>query len=55
MISLQGAVENDYKDYGDYWRGEYEDSDLENTVEDILDEIDPLYKKLHAYTRYKLK
>lgn len=49
-----GAQENGYEDYGDYWREEYEDKNLEQNMEEILDEMNTLYKKLHAYARFKL-
>ena len=51
----KGAVENGFDDYGDFWRKEYEVNNLESMMERILKEMNPLYKKLHAYTRYKLK
>ena len=54
-LANKGAVENGFEDYGDFWKKEYEVDDLEKQIEQILDELDPLYKKLHAYTRYKLK
>ena len=50
-----GAQENGYEDYGDYWREEYEDKNLEKNMEDILEEMNTLYTKLHAYARFKLK
>jgi len=53
-LSNNGAQENGYEDYGDYWREEYEDKNLEQNMEDILDEMNQLYKKLHAYARFKL-
>jgi len=49
-----GAKENGFQDYGDYWRKEYEVENLEKMIEDILKEMHGLYKKLHAFTRYKL-
>lgn len=53
-LANSGAQENGYEDYGDYWREEYEDKNLEQNMEDILEEMNPLYKKLHAYARFKL-
>lgn len=53
-LSNSGAQENGYEDYGDYWREEYEDKNLEQNMEDILEEMNELYKKLHAYARFKL-
>ena len=54
-LSNKGAQENGFEDYGDFWRKEYEVDNLEQMLENILEEMQPLYKKLHAYTRYKLK
>ena len=51
----KGAQENGFDDYGAYWRDEYEVDNLEQDMERILSEMDELYKKIHAYTRYKLK
>ncbi|XP_038612998.1 angiotensin-converting enzyme 2 [Tachyglossus aculeatus] len=54
---------NSYKDYGDYWRANYETKEkgyeysreqLINDVERTFEEIKPLYKQLHAYVRSKL-
>ncbi|XP_066104956.1 angiotensin-converting enzyme 2 [Saccopteryx bilineata] len=55
---------NNYKDYGDYWRGDYETegtvdyeynrSQLIKDVDRIFEEIKPLYEHLHAYVRKKL-
>ncbi|XP_012555870.1 angiotensin-converting enzyme [Hydra vulgaris] len=53
-LANKAARENGFDDFGDYWRKEYEVENLENMIEDILMEVMPLYKKLHAFTRYKL-
>ena len=54
-LANKAARENGFDDFGDYWRKEYEVDDLENMIEGILMEVMPLYKKLHAFTRYKLQ
>ncbi|XP_051531994.1 angiotensin-converting enzyme 2-like [Myxocyprinus asiaticus] len=56
---------NNYADYGDYWRGDYETNDepkysytRDQVLEDarrIYKEILPLYKELHAYVRARLQ
>ncbi|XP_039089862.1 angiotensin-converting enzyme 2 isoform X1 [Hyaena hyaena] len=58
------ARANNYEDYGDYWRGDYEEewtdgynysrSQLIKDVEDTFAQIKPLYQHLHAYVRTKL-
>ncbi|XP_072470401.1 angiotensin-converting enzyme 2 [Notamacropus eugenii] len=58
------AKGNDYEDYGDYWRGNYEiegsseydysRSQLIEDVEKIFLQIKPLYEHLHAYVRRRM-
>ncbi|XP_060038995.1 angiotensin-converting enzyme 2 [Erinaceus europaeus] len=58
------AKANNYEDYGDYWRGDYEaegdagyNYSREQLIEDVertFAEIKPLYEHLHAYVRRKL-
>lgn len=37
------------------WLSEYEDSTMESQLENIFEEIRPLYQQLHAYVRHALK
>ncbi|KAM4701859.1 angiotensin-converting enzyme 2 [Discoglossus pictus] len=66
QLENEAAKLNGYADYGDYWRGNYETittdakyaysrSDLIRDVERTFQEIQPLYKELHAYVRGKLQ
>ncbi|KAM8896571.1 angiotensin-converting enzyme 2 isoform 3-T3 [Lycaon pictus] len=58
------ARANNYEDYGDYWRGDYEEewengynysrNQLIDDVEHTFTQIMPLYQHLHAYVRTKL-
>ncbi|XP_004415448.1 PREDICTED: angiotensin-converting enzyme 2 [Odobenus rosmarus divergens] len=58
------ARANNYEDYGDYWRGDYEEEwtngynysrdQLIKDVEQTFTQIQPLYEHLHAYVRAKL-
>ncbi|XP_059106681.1 angiotensin-converting enzyme 2 [Peromyscus eremicus] len=64
VLKNEMARANNYKDYGDYWRGDYEAEGAEGynynrnqlieDVERIFQEIKPLYEHLHAYVRTKL-
>ncbi|XP_029095804.1 angiotensin-converting enzyme 2 [Monodon monoceros] len=64
VLENEMARANNYEDYGDYWRGNYEvtgagDYDysrdqLITDVERTFAEIKPLYEQLHAYVRAKL-
>ncbi|XP_046592933.1 angiotensin-converting enzyme-like [Neodiprion lecontei] len=53
-LQNQGAWNNGYLDIGECWREELETSDLENVVEDLYRQIEPLYKLLHAVARFRL-
>ena len=50
----QGARNNGYSDIGECWREELETSDLEQVVDEIYHQVEPLYKLLHAVVRYRL-
>ncbi|XP_078513777.1 angiotensin-converting enzyme 2 [Lissotriton helveticus] len=64
-LENEAARLNNYADYGDYWRGNYQTQDsqeyaysredLKRDVERTFQEIQPLYKELHAYVRGKLR
>ncbi|XP_028743609.1 angiotensin-converting enzyme 2 [Peromyscus leucopus] len=64
VLKNEMARANNYRDYGDYWRGDYEAEGAEGynynrnqlieDVERIFQEIKPLYEHLHAYVRTKL-
>ncbi|KAK1167798.1 angiotensin-converting enzyme 2-like [Acipenser oxyrinchus oxyrinchus] len=65
-LKNEAAKLNKYKDYGDYWRGNYETLDkdfpyaytrdqLMEDVRDLYKETLPLYQQLHAYMRAKLQ
>ncbi|KAM5128502.1 angiotensin-converting enzyme 2 isoform 1-T1 [Callospermophilus lateralis] len=64
VLKNEMARANNYEDYGDYWRGDYEaegedgygynHNQLIEDVERTFAEIKPLYEHLHAYVRAKL-
>jgi len=45
---------NGFSDLGDQWRGRYETTDFEGQMMALYDQMEPLYKELHAYIRRKL-
>lgn len=64
-LKNEAATRNGFKDYGDYWRYNYETfeddpkykytrDELMADVRSLYQEIMPLYKELHAYVRAKL-
>lgn len=64
VLKNEMARGENYEDYGDYWRGDYETEgtngsayNRDQLIEDVdrtFAEIKPLYEQLHAYVRAKL-
>ncbi|KAI4875043.1 hypothetical protein NFI96_001343 [Prochilodus magdalenae] len=57
-LENEAAKLNNFKDYGDYWRSDYETIDepaYSYTRDELMTDIMPLYKELHAYVRAKLQ
>ena len=54
-LSNQGARDNGFRDYGEYWRSDYEIDNLPEIVENLWKDLEPFYKELHAYVRAKLR
>lgn len=40
---------------GVMWRSRYEDDDLIRKVDDLWEEVKPLYDELHKFVRYQLR
>lgn len=53
-ISNEAAKLNNYSDYGEMWRFEYEDDDFIENMKKLWKRIEPLYDELHKYTRLQL-
>ncbi|MCL2659876.1 MAG: M2 family metallopeptidase, partial [Acidobacteriaceae bacterium] len=55
-LSNQGATEFGYKDTGELWRSGYDMTPAEFSaeLERVWTQLEPLYKELHAYVRFKL-
>ena len=53
-LSNQGARDNGFRDYGEYWRSFYEVDNLPEIVENLWKDLEPFYKELHAYVRVQL-
>ncbi|XP_005402269.1 PREDICTED: angiotensin-converting enzyme-like isoform X2 [Chinchilla lanigera] len=54
QLSNKVAQLNGYKDMGDLWRAKYESDTLEEDLEQLYRELQPLYINLHAYVRRAL-
>ncbi|XP_058177379.1 angiotensin-converting enzyme-like [Anopheles ziemanni] len=53
-LNRKAALLNNFTSGAEAWLSEYEDSTIEQQVDDIISQIRPLYEQLHAYVRYKL-
>jgi len=45
----------DLTNFAEYWLFPYEDADFRRQLEEVWNEIRPLYEQLHAYVRRKLR
>ncbi|XP_045746145.2 angiotensin-converting enzyme-like protein Ace3 [Mirounga angustirostris] len=54
QLSNKAAKLNGYKDMGALWRSKYESDSLEQDLEQLYQELQPLYLNLHAYVRRAL-
>nr|XP_019588384.1 PREDICTED: angiotensin-converting enzyme-like [Rhinolophus sinicus] len=53
-LSNKAARLNGYRDMGALWRSKYESDKLEQDLEQLFHELQPLYLNLHAYVRRAL-
>ncbi|XP_053309980.1 angiotensin-converting enzyme [Spea bombifrons] len=53
-LTNKAAQLNGYADNGEYWRSWYETPTLESDLENLYQELQPLYLNLHAYVRRAL-
>ncbi|XP_045508385.1 angiotensin-converting enzyme-like isoform X2 [Colias croceus] len=54
MLANQAAVSTGYKDAGDQMRAPYDDPSFRTSVEEIYNQVAPLYKQLFTYVRKRL-
>lgn len=56
-VSLMNEVAkgNGFANAGDYWKDSFEDPQFEENVDKLWLELEPLYKELHTYMKYKLR
>jgi len=55
-VELENAILNwDHSDEGEYWRSWYETDNFKETIEQLWQQVKPLYQQLHAYVKRKLK
>lgn len=55
-VELQNkrATLNHHRDLGDQWRSNYESDTFEDDVLALYEQVEPLYRQLHAYVRRRL-
>ena len=44
-----------HNDTGEYWKSWYESDTFEEDLQQLLEELQPLYTKLHAHIRLELR
>lgn len=54
-LTNEAAVLNNYTDAGEEWLDPYEDPTFKDEIEQLWQEMKPLYQQLHAYVRRKLR
>ncbi|KAF5302724.1 hypothetical protein FQR65_LT08466 [Abscondita terminalis] len=54
-LSNEAAVENGFADTSGMWRSFYESDTFETDIENIWNQVKPLYDELHSYVANKLK
>ena len=55
-VELENAILNwDHSDEGEYWRSWYETDNFKETIEQLWQQVKPLYQQLHAYVKHKLR
>lgn len=53
-LANEGAKDNNFEDYGAYWRAPYEVDNLPELVKILWKDLEPLYQELHAYVRFHI-
>lgn len=53
-LNNKAALANGFQDAGVMWRDRYEHSNLVELVDQLWNEVEPLYNELHRYVRYQL-
>lgn len=54
-LNKEAALLNNFTSGAESWLDDYEDDTFEQQLENIFDQIRPLYEQLHAYVRNKLR
>ena len=44
-----------FNDTGAYWRSQYETATFQEDLEQLLEQLKPLYQELHTYVRKQLR
>lgn len=53
-LTNKAAEANNFKDASEWWQARYEDPNFVKKIDDLWLEIEPLYRELHTYVKYKL-
>lgn len=54
-LSNEAARLNNFTNNAEYWLESYETSDIKEQIEELWQQIRPLYLQIHAYVRHQLR
>ncbi|XP_074039099.1 angiotensin-converting enzyme [Leptinotarsa decemlineata] len=54
-LSNEAAKLNNFTNNAEYWLHDYEDPDFKQQIQNLWEQLRPLYLQIHAYVRYKLR
>lgn len=55
MLNFRSYIFKDFTSGAEMWLDRYEDSTFEQQLENIFDQIRPLYQQIHGYVRHQLR
>ncbi|KAJ8961523.1 hypothetical protein NQ318_014773 [Aromia moschata] len=54
-LNNEAARLNNFADTAEYWLHDYEDPNIRQEIQNLWEQLKPLYLQLHAYVRHKLR
>lgn len=54
-LSNEAARLNNFTNNAEYWLRDYEDPDIRQQIQNLWEQLKPLYLQIHAYVRFNLR
>ncbi|XP_023310931.1 angiotensin-converting enzyme-like [Anoplophora glabripennis] len=54
-LSNEAARLNNFSDTSEYWLYDYEDPNFKDDIQNLWEQLKPIYLQIHAYVRFKLR